>query len=355
MADQNPQRDRTLGITAYTSTLLEQLGGRRNLTISAVQSSSSIKAPDTVEALCTLPFRTDHALGRFLADQMHPFFAKLETDVWHYPKGFLPAVTRYRRPIAGTVCDVILQHYADYYPNARSATAYRYWLAMLKRSIERFDLILTISEFSKQRIVSFADRYKLRCPPIRVTYLGTDWSERGKSPAKENFALHLASKEPHKRTSSLLEIWRQREAIGLKGVTLELVGALNDADRVTAEKLKSVRISGRVSSEELRRRFERARALLFPSEIEGFGLPALESYAALTPVVYVKGTATEEILGVGTIGGFTLNSPESFSSALDDVLKMDDAAIALKKCELKQRFSWSRCAEETISAYESVF
>ena len=51
--------------------------------------------------------------------------------------------------------------------------------------------------------------------------------------------------------------------------------------------------------------------LLLPSEIEGFGLPALEAYYLSTPVVYVRGTAVEEILGERSPGGFVLESADS--------------------------------------------
>lgn len=353
LADQNPQRDRTRGITAYTEALLEQLKGRENFTISSLQSRSSYEAVNLSKERRVLPFRTDNFFGRLLADQAHPLLAKLDVDLWHYPKGFLPLGLRYSGPVVGTVCDVILQHYADHYPRARSSAAYAYWLLMLRRSIERFDLILTISEFSKQRIIEFGERHRLRCPSVIVTYLGTDW--RGADAGiKEDFVLHLASREPHKRTSTLLKFWRELETQGAADLRLELVGSLSEADNAMARDLKSVRISRNLSRSELRARFARARVLIFPSEIEGFGLPALESYAAGTPVLYVTGTTVEEILGGGTPGGFSLEAFESFRDALEEVLQMDAAAIDARAQELRERFSWRGCAEKTLSAYESL-
>jgi glycosyltransferase involved in cell wall biosynthesis len=353
LADQNPQRDRTLGITTYTAALLGQLQGGPNFTISALQSRSSFVAPAPVHRRFVLPFRTDRPLGRLLGDQIHPLVAKLEVDLWHYPKGFLPLALRYPGPIVGTVCDVILQHYADHYPRARSAMAYAYWLFMLKRAIPRFDLILTISEFSRERIIEFAERNGIHCPPILVTYLASEWAVGGES-AKGDFLLHLASREPHKRTSTLLNFWREIETRGAVDLQLELVGSLTNADEKVACSLKSVRVSKRLSQAELRGRFLRARAVILPSEIEGFGLPALEAYAAKTPVMYVTGTAVEEILGAGTPGGFNLSSFDSFQGALEEVLRMTEGAINAKAQALQRRFSWSKCAVETLAAYESL-
>jgi glycosyltransferase involved in cell wall biosynthesis len=224
---------------------------------------------------------------------------------------------------------------------------------MLKRSIERFDLILTISEFSKQRIVEFADRHRLRCPPVHVTYLATDWKAQEKT-AKEGFVLHLASKEPHKRTSTLLSFWSELEKQGNADLRLELVGSLSEADNAVARDLKSVRISRSLAQPELNDRLARARALILPSEIEGFGLPALEGYAAGTLVVYVTGTTVEEILGAGTPGAFSLNSFESFRAALEEVRLMDGKTIDDKRRQLQERFSWAKCADETVAGYKSL-
>ena len=99
---------------------------------------------------------------------------------------------------------------------------------------------------------------------------------------------------------------------------------------------------------------ESSRALLLPSEIEGFGLPALEAYCLGTPVVFVKGTAVEEVLGEGTPGGFCLDDFESFCAALDEVLSLDPEQIRAKTRELRKRFSWRACAERTVAAYHEV-
>ena len=65
--------------------------------------------------------------------------------------------------------------------------------------------------------------------------------------------------------------------------------------------------------------------LLLPSEIEGFGLPALEAYYLSTPLVYVRGsTPVEEILGERSPPAFVLASADSiFVAAVDQALGLD--------------------------------
>jgi glycosyltransferase involved in cell wall biosynthesis len=225
----------------------------------------------------------------------------------------------------------------------------------LKRSISRFDLILTVSEFSKAAIIAFCARHGLVCPPIRVTFEGFALPpEPASRVAKKNQVLHLASVELHKRTSTLLKLWQQMAGANKDLPELHLIGKLSPADRELASTLPSCAISGRLPTEALQEAMSSARAVVIPSEIEGFGLPALEAYAAGTPVLYVRGTAVEEIVGLGTPGGFLLDDPQSFESALLEVLNLPAAAVQRHAAQLREKFSWARAAEATISAYAEL-
>lgn len=354
-ADQNPHRDRTLGITVYTANLIEELVKHSELRISVLASASSFRPESQSIAVRMLPIRTDHAIRRFIADQLHTFMPGLEVDLWHYPKGFLPLFFQPDVPVIGTVNDVILQFYADRYPRARSAAAYNYWLRMLRRSIPRFAAILTISEFSKNEIQRFCERHKLRCPPITVTYLARQWNRDDRLlPGKEDYVLHLASREPHKRTATLLEFWRLLAPKRSDLPELCLVGQLDPRCERLLGSIERVRVFPRLSEDDLKDKFLRARALIFASEMEGFGLPVLEAYEMRTPVVFAAGTPVREILGPEAPGEFSLDSVESFEAALDTVLALDPPEIEEKATALRQQFSWSRCANETIRVYEAL-
>lgn len=355
VADQNPNRDRSLGITGYTDGLIRALTQQERIEVIAVGSQTSYAPAVEGTEILRLPLRTDRVLGRLAADNLHPLFCRTGANIWHYPKGHLPLVGRPRKPVVGTVHDLIVQYCADHYPGARSAFAYNYWIWVLKRSIPRFDVILTVSKFSEVAIRAFCDRYRLRCPPIRVSYEGFHLETGTARPGnKENKVIHLSSLESHKRTSTLLAYWKDLESLETNRPRLKLIGPLLDPDRRAAEGLSGIEICGRLPRKELEHEIAGARALLFFSEVEGFGLPALEAYLLGTPAVYVKGTAVEEILGEATLGGFHLASFDSFRAALEDVLQMPATQVALKAEELERRFSWSGCAAETVAAYQSL-
>ena len=354
-ADQNPPLDRSRGITAYTYGLLSHLRDAGRVELMAVVSRSSFPIPDGITQF-TFPFRTNHITGRLLADHLHPLILLDRcADIFHYPKGFLPAGLQIRTRRVGTIADVIVQFAADHYPESRSKLAFSYWLWMLKHSIRSLDLILTVSEFSKRAILEFCDRHRLKNPPIVVTYEGVAISTASSEipQTKENCAVHLAPGLPNKGTTWLLEQWQSLQASGKDLPALQLVGDLDDHGAMVFSKLKNATLVEPLPRSQLEKVIAKARVLLFPSEIEGFGIPAVEAYLLGTPVVYRKETAVEEVLGKDLPGGFN-SEPNSFEAALTEALNLDSISVEKTRLSLKQRYDWTVCAQRTIEAYKQI-
>jgi glycosyltransferase involved in cell wall biosynthesis len=98
-----------------------------------------------------------------------------------------------------------------------------------------------------------------------------------------------------------------------------------------------------------------ARALILPSEIEGFGLPALEAYYLGTPVCFIKGTSVEEILSVATDkGGFSLENFDSLFIALDEIIKMEPQEIHSIGLNLRETYASQKVAERMVSVFDEV-
>lgn len=365
-ADQNPHRDRSRGITNFTVALLKHLYETGQLRMEVVASRSSYAMLGEIPHR-SLPFRTDHFPGRLAADHLHPFLVAgaRRTDptrIWHYPKGFLPFGAQVRAPRVGTLHDVILQFYADHYPRSRSALNFRYWLGLLKRSIPRFDLILTVSENSRAAILEFCERHAIKCPQIVVTFQGSDVSDLAPAAVanrpKEDYVLHLASRLPHKGTVWLLQQWRRlEETSGTDLPPLRLVGEVDVEARRQLAGLRTARWESSLPRGEMLAVLAGARALLLPSRVEGFGLPALEAYAVGTPVAYVRDTAVEEVLGSGCPGAFEMGETagaESLRAALVEVLALNPAEMARIHSDLSTRFSWKGCVDKTLDAYRRL-
>src|SRR5207302_11038344 len=113
-----------------------------------------------------------------------------------------------------------------------------------------FDLILTISEFSKRSILEFAARHHLKEPKVVVTYLGTDTHEISSKP-KGDYVLHLASSQPHKRTNWLLKEWRKLESTCASLPKLRLIGRLDPEAVEIAARLKKTQVFATANREQV--------------------------------------------------------------------------------------------------------
>ena len=95
----------------------------------------------------------------------------------------------------------------------------------------------------------------------------------------------LQTPDPRKRIAALVRAPRE--------LPLVLVGAT----KPWAHELPDVTLTGRVSDDELAAIYSGARALVFPSDDEGFGLPTVEALACGTPVVASDIPVLREVLG----------------------------------------------------------
>jgi alpha-1,3-rhamnosyl/mannosyltransferase len=95
--------------------------------------------------------------------------------------------------------------------------------------------------------------------------------------------------------------------------------------------------------------------LVYPSLYEGFGLPPLEAMASGTPVVVSDRSTLPEVVGDA---GIKIDAQDE--GALREALRRldEDAAFrqARAQASLAQaaRFSWKRCASETLAVYRRV-
>ncbi|MCH7838576.1 MAG: glycosyltransferase family 4 protein [Chloroflexi bacterium] len=130
----------------------------------------------------------------------------------------------------------------------------------------------------------------------------------------------------------------------------ELAGELGIGDRV--------KLTGRVSREELVRLYNTTQLLVSPSLYEGFGLPAAEAMACGTPVVATTAGAFPEVIEQGVSG---LLAPPADAPALAKTIErvLDDSRLRRRLREAgRQRivdhFSWRETAQRTLAVYRDV-
>ncbi len=170
----------------------------------------------------------------------------------------------------------------------------------------------------------------------------------------DDFLLWVGTAEPRKNLPALLEAHERAQA----DIPLVLVGPQgwgSDAALGNPGGTDRVRHLGVVPESVLSVLYELATAFVYPSLMEGFGMPVLEAMAQGTPVITSRGSATEEVAG----GAARLIDPldsGSIAVAIDEVLS---DAVLREQLSTRARsraaaLSWENTANLTAAVYREV-
>ena len=94
---------------------------------------------------------------------------------------------------------------------------------------------------------------------------------------------------------------------------------------------------------------------LYPIEYAGFGLPPLEAMACGCPVITSNTSSLPEVVGDAGIM-VDPNNVDELAKQMERVLTDEKLRKEMIKKGLKQakKFSWEKCARETLKVYEEV-
>ena len=286
------------------------------------------------------------------------------TDVYHSPNYMLPEFPG-RRIVS--ILDLSTYRYPEQHPEARV----RFVNQHIENAIKHADHIITISNLVKGEIVE-----RFGCPEerITVTYLGADDAFRPLSEnefltesqtlklAYQGYFLFVSSIEPRKNLDRLLDAYlAYRSGCSTEPLPLIITGIPGWKSHNLHSRLKhlqaqsDVRYLGYVNQNLLPTLMAGARALLYPSLYEGFGLPVLEAMQAGTAVITSQETAMAEIGGDAVVQVDPQNAgtmAEAIASLASDEKIIN--ALSHKGSEQAKQFSWQRCAEQTVAAYHAT-
>jgi glycosyltransferase involved in cell wall biosynthesis len=279
-------------------------------------------------------------------------------DLVHSLASTAPVRGRFRRVV--TVHDLI---YARF-PEAHAGIRDRGMKVLVPWAIRRSDRVIADSQSTRADLMGL-----LGVPPERIDVipLGLGAVQR-EAPLPESdvrarfelgerpVVLSLSAKRPHKNLLALIGALARLPPEGRPVLVLPGYPTAHEAElreRVRALDLDAdVRFPAWVSAEELEGLWALARAFVFPSLYEGFGLPVLEAMARGVPVACSNASSLPEVAGDAALL-FDPREEPAIASALQRLL--DDPALAAslraRGLAQAQEFTWERTARLTLDSY----
>ena len=298
---------------------------------------------------------------------------KYDLDLFFFPAvySYFPIINRTK--VIVTLHDMI----ADHHPNEvfPSRKLRLFWKAKQYVAVRQADLILTVSDHSKQAIV---DYFSLRHSQVETIPEGPSAvfsvlprDERMRESLRkygldlgDRFLLYVGGISPHKNLGTLIDAFHQvTSAAGFSDLKLVLVGDYKDDPfysdypflRGRVDQLGlGVRVvfTGFVDDQELAYLYNASSLMVMPSLEEGFGLPVIEAMACGTPAVCSERGSLPEVLGeAGRF--FDPTRPESVARAILDVLGDERQMSEMARLGLarSRQFTWEAAARKTAEQF----
>lgn len=366
------------GTTVWRKGILNQhLDGIGNYTSALHQSLTSMNVMQVIQSYFgpyRLPLEQSEAslmLSRYSYSAITsalsgaPFFDgyKLDqvADIFHATDHYIPKLKN--TPVIATLMDAIpLSHPHWAGSNLRSL---KNWV--WKKSSHWADHIITISDFSKKEIIKY---FNINENKISVIRLGVDSSYFSRIEPHEikkvldknkihcDYFLFIGTLQPRKNVERIIQAYLMLPANMRNKSQLVIAGKKGWGCDELVSTLKNQSIKSgilwldSISEHEKKALMQQAIALVFPSLLEGFGLPVLEGFASQTPVITSNSTSLIEVAGDAalTIDPYDVNA---LSLAMKKVLIDDDVRNVLVQLGLARArlFNWDSCAEKTVDIY----
>jgi glycosyltransferase involved in cell wall biosynthesis len=297
-----------------------------------------------------------------------PFFVyKLKADLVHFPHFTAPLLYFKRRVV--TIHDLTLVYYKTNRGDGLKKAVYgvKYWaMRLVLRCAAMATAVITDTEFVRQELLARYGRQPFKLNPNRITTtllsvdpLMAQAEQPEMIPEGAQFLLYVGNYYPNKNTSRLIDEFTLTRAKypELKLVLTGKADYFQEQLRTKARELglaDAIIFTDFVSDGELVWLYQNARAYVFPSLSEGFGLPPLEAMAQGTPVIASSASCIPEVCGDAAIY-FDPLKPADIADKIMGVLQNKELQerLSAKGLEHIDQFSWRRMAEQTLVIYQA--
>ena len=230
---------------------------------------------------------------------------------------------------------------------------------VFKKVIENNDELITISNFTQKELIGFS---ALASQKTTVIYESSDVSQT--APTKysvpyKKYLLYVGQQSDYKNIMRLGDahqiLLAKYPDLGLVLVGKKNASALTNEKYFNERMYQNILFTDFVEDSQLSWLYAHASAYVFPSLMEGFGLPGLEAMGYGTPVVSSSATCLPEVYGPAA-HYFNPTDTSDMAEAIDQVLSDDTIRTRLSKAGYKQikKYSWKKMAQQTHAVYLKV-
>ena len=230
-----------------------------------------------------------------------------------------------------------------------------------KKFLDKYDLIICISETTKNDLMNF---YGISEKKIRVIYLSGDHilSTKPRNDTsitiEKPFLLYVGSREKYKNFTTLLKAYGNSKRIR-KDFNLICFGGgkFSSYERSFLTDLKIendvIQIDG--GDEVLNYLYTNCRIFVSTSIYEGFGIPILEAMNCNCPIILSDCETHKEVAKTNTIY-FSKENFDDLMNVLEKNIYDDNYLnkISLLGKNYSKNFSWEKCSAQTIRAYREL-
>jgi glycosyltransferase involved in cell wall biosynthesis len=354
------EKQRHGGISRYIAELVRNLGQRAGIeptVISPVYINEYLLRPAVRErvrgAFFPFRFRGDAKVAQALNKALLPlYWAGRDFDIVHETYYSRTCQGRGRMRVA-TIYDVIHELFPHDFPDSAEVTA------GMHAAVRRADHIICISETTRQDAIRL---FGVAPERSSVIYLGCSLDTPAASPVSEAIPapciLYVGVRSGYKNFLVLLEAFAASKSLPRTVDLVAFGGRPFSAEE--RRRIEELGVAGRVrqlsgNDRLLDAHYRAALAFVYPSRYEGFGIPPLEAMAVGCPVACSDAGSIREV--VGDAGAYFQPDDVETLRAILERLAEDRAYAAdlrAKGFAQIQKYSWERCAEETLQLYERL-
>ncbi len=347
------------GIGSYVSEILPHLLEKNNCLLlgTHAQCMDFVRSQNAEFCFCdTKPFSFSElrSLPRSVNEKIHQY------DLFFSPYCNIPG--NIHIPIVSTIHDVVFLDFQGLVGFWGKCA--RKWF--YERAIKKSERIVTVSEFSRERIKeTLKCRKRIMVTPNGIpSYLLRSKSREDEEIGERNEILFVGNVKKHKGLTILLDAFKTAVESGFSG-KLVIVGNADNfrtGDEEAAKKIRllsetgatsgKIEFTGRISNEKLRSLYVRALVLVQPSLYEGFGIPPLESLCVGTPALISDIPVFREVYEKLPVQFFSAGNSSDLAQKLisSDFSRLSEKEIALAR----EKYSYKKSAEILSNSFKDI-